>query len=76
MSKFYVVEKAGVPAVWQADPEHLPTLLKWKAGFAVTGAQASGTRKGALVLLRELFPGHRPLKDSLPAEGTAPSQAE
>lgn len=62
MSSFYVVEKAGVPAVWQTDPEKLPVLLKRKSGFSVTNAGASGTRKGALVLLRQLFPGHRPIK--------------
>jgi hypothetical protein len=62
MSRFYVVEKAGVPAVWQSEPEQLPNLLKRKSGFVVTDAGASGTRKGALVLLRQLFPGHRPIK--------------
>ncbi len=62
MSKFYVVEKAGVPAVWQTEPEQLPTLLKRKSGFSVNDAGASGTRKGALDLLRQLYPGHRPIK--------------
>jgi hypothetical protein len=62
MSKFYVVEKAGVPAVWQTEPEQLSTLLKRKSGFIVTEAGASGTRKGALVLLRQMYPGHRPIR--------------
>jgi hypothetical protein len=62
MSKFYIVEKAGVPAIWQTEPEQLPTLLERKSGFSVTDAGASGTRKGALVALRRLFPGHRPIK--------------
>jgi hypothetical protein len=62
MSKFYVVEKEGVPAVWQSDPEHIAGLLKRKEGFTITAADASGTRRAALALLRQLFPGHRPAK--------------
>jgi hypothetical protein len=62
LSKFYVVEKAGVPAVWESDPEHIAGLLRRDSGFTITAADPSGTRQGALVLLRELFPGHRPAK--------------
>jgi hypothetical protein len=64
MSKFYVVQKAGVPAVWQCDPERISSLLRRKSGFAIAAADPSETRRGALVLLRELFPGHRVSKAS------------
>ena len=59
MRKFYVVQKAGVPAIWEAKPERLGTMLRRKAGYAVTTADPSETRHAALVLLRQLFPGHR-----------------
>jgi hypothetical protein len=62
MRCFYVVEKAGIPAIWQSAPEHLPKLLRRKAGFSVAAAHPSETRKGALILLRQLFPGHRVAK--------------
>ncbi len=62
MPKFYVVEKSGVPAVWESDPKRVERLLKQKPGFAVTSATLSDTRAEALTKLRELFPGHRPLK--------------
>jgi hypothetical protein len=62
MSKFYIVEKAGVPAVWQSDAEHIDGLLRRKAGFKIAAASPSGTRHDALVVLRQLFPGHRPVK--------------
>jgi hypothetical protein len=62
MSKFYVVEKAGIPAVWQSDSEHIDGLLQRKAGFKIAAADPSGTRHDALVVLRQLFPGHRPVK--------------
>lgn len=62
MRYFYVVEKAGVPAIWESAPEHLPKLLRRKVGFSVTAADPSGTRKGALLILQQLFPGHRVAK--------------
>jgi hypothetical protein len=62
MSKFYVVEKAGIPAVWQSDAEHIGSLLQRKTGFKIAAADPSGTRHDALVVLRQLFPGHRPVK--------------
>jgi hypothetical protein len=62
MSKFYVVQRAGVPAVWQSDPEHIAGLLRRKAGYTIAATSPSETRRGALTILRELFPGHRPIK--------------
>lgn len=66
MGCFYVVEKAGVPAIWQIAPEHLPRLLRRKVGFSVVVADPSETRKSALTLLRQLFPGHRLAKPQPP----------
>lgn len=62
MSEFYVVEKAGIPAVWQTDAAHIGGLLRRKAGFKIAAAEPSGTRRDALAVLRQLFPGHRPVK--------------
>ncbi len=59
--KFYVVERNGVPAVWQLDPEGVTRQLKRKAGYAVTSDAPSDTRREALVKLRQRFPGSRPL---------------
>jgi hypothetical protein len=61
-SKFYVVQKDGVPAVWQSDPGRLIRLLKQKAGFTVISETPSETRAEALTKLREIFPGSRPIK--------------
>jgi hypothetical protein len=63
-SRFYVVEKDGVPAVWQSDPKGMLRLLKHKAGFSVTADPPSNTRAEALNRLRQLFPGCRPAKAS------------
>ncbi len=63
-SKFYVVEKNGVPAVWQTNPERIVRLLKQKAGFTVISDTPSDTRAEALLKLRQVFPGSRPLKAS------------
>lgn len=63
MRWFYVVEKAGTPSIWESTPERLTSLLRRKAGFSVTTANPSETRKGALVTLRQLFPGHRVRKE-------------
>ena len=62
LSKFYVVQKDGVPAVWQADPERMIRLLKQKAGFKVISDTPSDTRAEALTKLRQVFPGSRPIK--------------
>jgi hypothetical protein len=61
-SKFYVVQKVGVPAVWQSDPQRIVRLLKNKSGFTVVSDAPSDTRADALVKLRQLFPGSRPIK--------------
>ena len=60
--KFYVVQKDGVPAVWQSAPERMAKLLKHKIGYTVMPEAPSDTRAEALVQLRKLFPGFRPLK--------------
>jgi hypothetical protein len=64
MTKFYVVQKNGVPAVWQSDPERIVRLLKHKTGFTVVSETPSNTRAEALIKLREVFPGSRPIKSS------------
>lgn len=56
LSKFYVVQKNGIPAVWQSDPERIVRLLKHKAGFKVLSERPSDTRAEALIKLREAFP--------------------
>jgi hypothetical protein len=66
LSKFYVVQKNGIPAVWQSDPERIMRLLKQKAGFTVISETPSDTRNEALIKLRQLFPGSRPIKSSRP----------
>ena len=58
--KFYVVQKNGIPAIWQSAPERMERLLKQKAGYSVTSESPSNTRAEALTKLRELFPGSRP----------------
>jgi len=63
-SKFYVVQKAGVPAVWQSDPRRILRLLKQKIGFTVMSDTPSDTRADALIKLRQLFPGARPIKSN------------
>jgi len=63
-SKFYVVQKAGVPAVWQSDPRRILRLLKQKIGFTVISDTPSDTRADALNKLRQLFPGARPIKSN------------
>jgi hypothetical protein len=64
LSKFYVVHKSGVPAIWQSDPHRVVDLLKRKAGFTITSETPSDTRADALIKLRELFPGSRPPKST------------
>lgn len=64
LSKFYVVEKAGVPAIWQSNPQRIVRLLKNKAGFTIISEMPSDTRTDALVKLRELFPESRPTKST------------
>ena len=64
LSKFYVVQKNGIPAIWQSDTERMARLLKHKAGFAVVSETLSETRAEALRKLRELFPGSRPIRSS------------
>jgi hypothetical protein len=61
ISKFYVVQKAGIPAIWQSDPQQIERLLKRKLGFTVVSDTPSDTRSDALNKLRQLFPGSRRL---------------
>ena len=69
-SKFYVVEKNGVPAVWQSNPDRIGRMLRHNPGFANhSEASPSDTRAEALVRLRQLFPGSRPLKEPKTAAG-------
>jgi hypothetical protein len=63
-SKFYIVEKNGIPAVWQSDPERIARLLKHKTGFTVISGSPSDTRAEALTKLRQVFPGCRPVRTS------------
>ena len=61
-SKFYVVQKNGTPAIWQSDAERILQLLKHKTGFTIMSDVPSNTRAEALMKLRQLFPGARPVK--------------
>jgi hypothetical protein len=63
-SKFYVVEKNGIPAVWQSSPDRIERMLKHKQGFANRSDAPSNTRAEALIRLRQLFPESRPLKEA------------
>ncbi len=62
LSKFYVVEKQGIPAVWQSEPARIARLLKHTAGFRVISETPSDTRAEALIKLRQVFPGARPVR--------------
>ncbi len=64
MSNFYIVQRNGIPAVWQVDPEGIIRLLrrKSKLGYTVAEEVATQSRGEALARLRELFPGVRPAK--------------
>jgi hypothetical protein len=63
-SKFYIVQKAGVPAIWQSSPQRFEQLLKHKPGFMVAADTPSDSRADAISKLRQLFPGARPAKSS------------
>ena len=64
ISKFYVVQKNGIPAVWQVTPDKMPGLLKRKnkVGYSIACDVPSNTRTEALNKLRELFPHCRPAR--------------
>lgn len=66
MSTFYVVQRSGIPAVWEAAPDQMRRLLKRKSksGYLVASDMPSNTRAEALNKLRELFPDCRPLKSA------------
>lgn len=64
LSKFYLVQKNGVPAIWQSDTERIAQLLKRKVGFTVVSETPCGTRAEALTKLRDLFPGFRPVRSN------------
>jgi hypothetical protein len=61
MSNFYIVQKNGMPAIWQVDPQGIIRLLKRKskAGFTMAAEAPSNSRAQALERLRELFPNVR-----------------
>ena len=64
MSNFYIVQRNGIPAVWQVDPEGIVRLLKRKSkvGYSVASELPEHSRSEALIRLRELFPGCRSAK--------------
>jgi hypothetical protein len=64
MSNFYIVQRIGVPTVWQVDPNGIVRLLKRKskAGYSVASEVPEHSRSEALTRLRELFPGFRSAK--------------
>ena len=64
MSNFYIVQRNGVPAVWEVDPEGIVRLLKRKSkvGYSVASELPECSRSEALIRLRELFPGFRSTK--------------
>ena len=63
-SRFYIAHKNGVPAVWQSTPDRIGRLLKQKTGFTLSSETPTDTRTQALIKLREVFPGSRPIKSS------------
>jgi len=63
-SQFYIVQKNGVPAIWQSDPDRVGRLLKQKKGFTLSSETPTDTRAEALIKLRQVFPGCRPIKSS------------
>lgn len=63
ISTFYVVQRNGIPAVWQTSPKRLLELLKRKEEFTLASETPSGTRSEALTKLRQLFPLHRPIRN-------------
>ena len=63
-TRFYIVQKGGMPAIWQSDPQRFEQLLKQKAAFTVVSDIPSDTRRDALAKLRQLFPGARPVRPS------------
>jgi hypothetical protein len=62
ITKFYLVERNGVPAIWQSDPKRIAQMLRRKKEFTVTSEPPSETRPEALRKLRQAFPGHRLVK--------------
>jgi hypothetical protein len=64
LSKFYVVQKDGAPAIWQSDLQRIVRLLKHKAGFTIISETPSDTRADALIKLRQLFPESRPTRST------------
>jgi hypothetical protein len=61
-SRFYIVQKNGVPAVWQSNPDRIEDLLRQKPGFTLSPETPTDTRAEALIKLRLIFPGCRPIK--------------
>jgi hypothetical protein len=61
MSNFYLVQRNGIPAVWQAAPEGIGRLLKCKSktGYAMALEPPMSSRSEALKKLHELFPNAR-----------------
>lgn len=61
MSNFYIVEKNGIPAIWQVAPDGIISLFKrkTKAGYSMAVEPSFATRSEALNKLRELFPNTR-----------------
>ncbi|MGC2659897.1 MAG: hypothetical protein WA324_18215, partial [Bryobacteraceae bacterium] len=61
---FYIVQRNGIPAVWQVNPEGMVRLLKRKnkIGYSVVSDVPTTSRAEALTRLRELFPNCRPAK--------------
>ena len=64
MSNFYIVQRNGVPAVWQVAPGEMPKLLKRKSkdGYTIASEAPIPSRTEALSKLRELFPNSRRVK--------------
>jgi hypothetical protein len=59
-SRFYLMQRNGVPAIWRADAERMVRLRQHRADFTVVSEKPFPTRAEALAKLRELFPGARP----------------
>ena len=61
MSNFYIVQREGIPAIWQVDPQGIVRLLscKGKAGYSLVAEAPARSRAEALDPPCELFPNVR-----------------
>jgi hypothetical protein len=64
LSKFYLMQRNGVPVIWQANAKRMVRLRKNRTEFTAVSEMPFPTRAEALTKLREIFPGARPLRSN------------